>query len=89
MIICPGQGPPLELWEILAAGAVPVYWGAPGLDRWLPEPLAAVNAADFGSPLALAGYLQDISTNQDALLDFDSTMLYHIILSQIILYCII
>ena len=60
-----GQGPPPELWEILAAGTVPVYWGAQGLDRWLPDPLAAINAADFASPLALAGYLQEISTDQD------------------------
>ena len=45
-----GQGPPPELWEILAAGTVPVYWGAQGLDRWLPDPLAAINAADFASP---------------------------------------
>ncbi|CAE8591164.1 unnamed protein product, partial [Polarella glacialis] len=55
-----GAAPAPEVWEALAAGAVPVYWGAHGLSTWLPGVEAAVEASKFASPLALAALLQDL-----------------------------
>jgi hypothetical protein len=46
-----------KLWDALAYGAVPVYWGAPNVRELLPGANAAVLASDFASIAELAAYL--------------------------------
>eukprot|EP01113_Clastostelium_recurvatum_P021482 TRINITY_DN2545_c0_g1_i2.p1 TRINITY_DN2545_c0_g1~~TRINITY_DN2545_c0_g1_i2.p1 ORF type:complete len:678 (+),score=136.13 TRINITY_DN2545_c0_g1_i2:131-2164(+) len=47
------------------AGVVPVYWGAPTIDLWLPGPHSVINARDYKSPKELADYLRYLSENDD------------------------
>jgi hypothetical protein len=48
-----------KLWRGLAAGAVPVYLGAPNVREYLPAPGAAVLMEDFPSVEALVAYLRE------------------------------
>ncbi|CAJ1346167.1 unnamed protein product [Effrenium voratum] len=59
-----GAGPNTNLWRILAAGAVPVYWGSPTMGRFLPRG-SAIDALDFSSPLALAAKLQELTNDSE------------------------
>ena len=39
-----------KLFQVLAEGSVPVYWGAPDARALLPAPAAAVMVDDFEGP---------------------------------------
>uniref|UniRef100_A0A7S1YD15 Fucosyltransferase n=1 Tax=Sexangularia sp. CB-2014 TaxID=1486929 RepID=A0A7S1YD15_9EUKA len=38
-----------KVWNALEAGSVPVYWGAPNVNEFLPDPSAILNVADYAS----------------------------------------
>lgn len=44
-------------------GAIPIYWGAPNVNDFLPHPDAIVRVSDFGSTKELAEYLQVLTTS--------------------------
>jgi len=48
------------IWEALAAGAVPVYWGARHFSDWLPDPIAGIDASEYSTSLHLAAALQEL-----------------------------
>lgn len=48
-----------KIMHAFAAGAVPIYWGAPDVTRYF-NPRAFINAADFSSHEELAAYVQKV-----------------------------
>lgn len=46
-----------KVWEPLLMGAIPIYWGAPDINDFLPHPDAVIRVSDFDSMQALATYL--------------------------------
>lgn len=50
-----------KFYDPLVAGSVPVYLGAPNVDRFAPGGNCFVNAADFGGPRELAEYLTEVA----------------------------
>ena len=52
-----------KFFDPLEAGCVPVYLGAPNIERYAPGDHCYINAADFAGPEALAAYL--IALNED------------------------
>lgn len=57
----------ISVWESLAAGAVPIYWGARNFVEWLPDPSSGIDASAFSSPVHLAAYLQELRTEPSGL----------------------
>ena len=53
-----------KLWQGLKVGSVPIYWGAPDVLEFLPDPAAIVNARDFDSMEALAEYVKQALHNE-------------------------
>ncbi len=52
-----------KVFHALAAGSLPVFWGAREVHRLLPCDNCIVHALDFASPLQLAKYLQFLLEN--------------------------
>ncbi|KYR00795.1 glycosyltransferase [Tieghemostelium lacteum] len=53
-----------KLWEPLSVGTIPIYLGAPNIDRFLPSPDAIINVRDFDSAQSLADYVRLVDTNE-------------------------
>jgi hypothetical protein len=54
-----------KLWDCLAAGAVPVYFGAPNVAEHLPGGRAsAIFVEDFATPAALAAHLREVGADE-------------------------
>ena len=54
-----------KVYDALAMGAIPVYLGAPDIYRFIPDPSAVINAADFNSTAALAKYLIELGNDDE------------------------
>lgn len=54
-----------KVYDAIAAGAVPVYMGAPDISRFVPHPSAVINVADFNSTAALADYLIELGADDE------------------------
>jgi len=52
-----------KVYDSLIAGTVPVYFGAPNVEEFLPGKNCVIKAADFSSPRELADYLRFASRN--------------------------
>jgi hypothetical protein len=52
-----------KLWHPLAAGSVPLYYGAPNVDEWLPCDNCIINLRKFASPQEAAKYIRTVSKN--------------------------
>jgi len=52
-----------KLWQPLSTGTIPVYLGAPNIDKYLPHPKAIINIRDFPSVNKLVDYLQQVASN--------------------------
>lgn len=50
---------------VLAAGALPIYMGAPNIDAWLPGKKSIINTADFSNPKELAEYINHLNDNDN------------------------
>lgn len=50
-----------KMYEVLAAGAVPVYLGAPNVHRFVPGDHCLINVCDFEGPRDLAQYLLSLN----------------------------
>ena len=55
-----------KLFDPLLVGTVPVYRGAPNVDRFAPGEHAFINANDFSGPSELAGYLKELAGDDEA-----------------------
>jgi hypothetical protein len=55
-----------KLWQPLLMGAIPIYWGAPDVNDFLPHPNAIIRVSDFESLEALADYLELLMTSDTA-----------------------
>lgn len=67
-----------KFFQPLIAGSVPVYWGAPDVAGFAPDPRSYINAEDFGSVQELAAHLSYLDQNDTAyneLLDWKSNPL--------------
>lgn len=47
-----------KVYDALRAGSVPIYFGAPDIERFIPHPDAIIQANKFASPAELANYLK-------------------------------
>lgn len=54
-----------KLYHALVVGSVPVYWGAPNVERFLPAPNAAIRVDDFSSAHELAQHLHYLLDHED------------------------
>jgi hypothetical protein len=55
-----------KVWQALAMGAIPIYWGAPDVVGLLPDPDAIIDASSFDSLEALATYINFLMESPDA-----------------------
>jgi len=53
-----------KLWGVFGTGAIPVYWGAPDFERYVPNH-SVINVRDFKSPKALAEYLHRVHNDPE------------------------
>jgi len=56
-----------KLWQSLKAGCLPIYYGAPNIDKFLPVPANQIilNYNDFDSPEALSDELVRLNNNDE------------------------
>lgn len=52
-----------KLFEVLQAGSVPIYMGAPNWRDFFPFPDAVIDASEFDSPEDLAAFVSSIAAN--------------------------
>ena len=55
-----------KFFQPLIAGSVPVYWGAPDVAEFAPDPRSYINVEDFGSIQELAEHLAYLDRNDTA-----------------------
>jgi alpha-1,4-fucosyltransferase len=64
------------LYHSFVVGSVPIYWGAPNVEKFLPAPNAAIRVDDFASGRELAlhlRFLMDNPAEYDAMLEWKRT----------------
>ena len=54
-----------KVYHAFTAGAVPIYMGAPDINRFIPDPMSIINVADFNSTSDLAAYLLKLIEDPD------------------------
>ena len=59
-----------KLWQPLAAGSVPLYYGAPNVEDWLPCSNCIIDLRRFSSPREAADYIQKIASNSTRYAEF-------------------
>ncbi|KAG7199878.1 hypothetical protein KM043_014327 [Ampulex compressa] len=52
-----------KLWRPLVVGSVPIYYGSPTFQDWLPNNKSAISVVDFSGPEALAEFLYPLLCN--------------------------
>jgi hypothetical protein len=55
-----------KFFEPLAAGSVPVYWGAANIEDYAPGDHCYINAADFAGPAQLASFIDSVGNDDGA-----------------------
>ncbi|XP_015912012.1 alpha-(1,3)-fucosyltransferase 10 [Parasteatoda tepidariorum] len=55
-----------KLWRPLTVGSVPIYFGSPVIEDWLPNPNSAILLKNFKNPKELANYLLFLHKNDTA-----------------------
>ncbi|GFQ77937.1 alpha-(1,3)-fucosyltransferase 10 [Trichonephila clavata] len=68
-----------KLWRPLTIGSVPIYYGSPKIEDWLPNPKSAILVKNFESPKQLAEHLLALLADDSAYEEY----LEHMIRSQI------
>lgn len=61
-----------KVFNALKVGAIPVYFGAPNVEEFLPSPGCIVNAANFASGQDLGAHLLAVSSNSTLLASYHS-----------------
>nr|Q6NTZ6.2 RecName: Full=Alpha-(1,3)-fucosyltransferase 10; AltName: Full=Fucosyltransferase X; Short=Fuc-TX; Short=FucT-X; AltName: Full=Galactoside 3-L-fucosyltransferase 10; Short=Fucosyltransferase 10 [Xenopus laevis] len=59
-----------KLWRPLKLGAVPVYFGAPNVEDWLPSNKSAIIVSRFSHPKDLAAYIKKLDKNDTLYMQF-------------------
>ncbi|XP_053318980.1 alpha-(1,3)-fucosyltransferase 10 [Spea bombifrons] len=59
-----------KLWRPLKLGAVPVYYGAPNIENWLPSNKSAIIVDRFAHPKELAEYIKQLDQNDTLYMEF-------------------
>lgn len=54
-----------KVYKALAMQSVPIYFGAPDIDRFIPHPSAVIHANDFPTTRDLANYLKSLVENEE------------------------
>lgn len=57
-----------KVYEALNSGALPIYFGAPDIKRFVPDPSAIIDVADFASTDDLITYLNHLLEDEEAYL---------------------
>ena len=55
-----------KIYEGFETGALPIYIGAPDINKFIPDPLSIINVADFNSTSDLVAYLLKLTEDPDA-----------------------
>ena len=53
-----------KVWEALRGGCLPIYFGAPNVNDYLPHPSSIIHYRDFGSPKALVAELKRLMADE-------------------------
>eukprot|EP00775_Hariotina_reticulata_P003898 gene3898-4152_t len=53
-----------KVYHALESGCVPIYYGAPNVEDFLPDPASVVNYAHFHSPGALMAELERLAGDE-------------------------
>jgi hypothetical protein len=59
-----------KLWQPLAVGSVPLYYGAPNVYEWLPCNDCIIDLRKFANPRAAAEYIKAVSKNATRYAEF-------------------
>ena len=59
-----------KVYDAFAAGSVPVYYGAPNINRFIPHPSSIINVKDFNSTGDLVEYLKQVAANETLYLQY-------------------
>jgi hypothetical protein len=59
-----------KLWQSLAVGSVPLYYGAPNVYEWLPCDDCIIDLRRFANPRAAAEYIMAVSKNATRYAEF-------------------
>ncbi|KAM4709654.1 LOW QUALITY PROTEIN: GDP-fucose protein O-fucosyltransferase 3 [Discoglossus pictus] len=59
-----------KLWRPLKLGAVPVYYGAPNIEDWLPSNKSAIIVDKFAHPKELAQFIKQLDGNDTLYMEF-------------------
>ncbi|XP_055592884.1 alpha-(1,3)-fucosyltransferase 10 [Uranotaenia lowii] len=54
-----------KFWKALSLGIVPIYFGAPNIRKYLPNPDSAILIDDFKSPAEMAKFIIKIANDKD------------------------
>ena len=52
-----------KVYNALGAGMIPIYYGNPSIEEFIPHPMSIIDYRALGSPEALAAYLDAMMTN--------------------------
>ena len=55
-----------KVYDALAAGCVPIYYGAPNIERFIPTADSIINYRDFMDPVKLGQEVRRLSENETA-----------------------
>ena len=55
-----------KLWQALVMGSIPIYWGAPDVVKYLPDPDAIINVSHFDTIEELAKYIRSLLVSSHA-----------------------
>lgn len=53
-----------KVFDGLLSGSLPVYWGTPSINKYMPDSHSYIYAMDFAGPKELAAYLKEVASNQ-------------------------
>lgn len=59
-----------KLWRPLKLGSVPIYYGAPNVEGWLPSNKSAIIVTRFSHPRELARYIKQLDKNDSLYMEF-------------------
>ena len=62
-----------KMYNFLAAGVIPIYYGAPEIAQFIPHPMSIIDYRGLGSPEALSAYLDAMMSNRHLHLHFRFT----------------
>ena len=54
-----------KLWRPLQLGSVPIYWGSPTVQDWIPNPNSIIDVRKFENSRELASLLQNLTIESD------------------------